>query len=91
VDDFELNEIKTKALATILGKLGNGKAVVVDDKENDKLKRSAQNLADSMYLPPEGLNVYDLLKHDQLVISRRAVERVQESLLRPVNAKGVVK
>ncbi|MBN2528884.1 MAG: 50S ribosomal protein L4 [Deltaproteobacteria bacterium] len=91
VEDFEMSEIKTKALANILDKFGKGKAVIVDDKENDKLKLSARNLEDSMYLPPEGLNVYDLLKHDQLVISRRAVERVQESLLRPVNAKGAVK
>lgn len=90
VDDFEMSEIKTKSLATILGKLGNGKAVIVDDKENDKLKLSARNLEDSMYLPPEGLNVYDLLKHDQLVISRRSVERVQESLLRSSNTKGAI-
>ena len=91
VDDFELQEVKTKNLAQILGNFGEGKAVVVDEKENDKLALSARNLSDSMYLPPEGLNVYDLLKHDQLVISKRAVEKVQEALLKPVRTKGAVK
>ncbi|MBN2344672.1 MAG: 50S ribosomal protein L4 [Deltaproteobacteria bacterium] len=91
VEDFELKEMKTKALSQILGKIGADKAILVDDKENDNLKMSARNLAEHMYLPPEGLNVYDLLKHDKLVISKRAVEKIQESLLRPVREKGAVK
>lgn len=91
VEDFELNEIKTKALVQILGKIGVEKAVLVDDKENDNLKKSAKNLVDHLFLPPEGLNVYDLLKHDKLVISKRAVEQIQASLLRPVREKGAVK
>jgi len=91
VDDFELKGIKTKALAQILDNFGEGKSVLVDEKENDNLKLSARNLSASTFLPPEGLNVYDLLKHDKLVISKRAIEKVQESLLRPVRVKGVVK
>lgn len=91
VENFELKEIKTKALANILGNLGSSKAVIVDDKENDNLKLSARNLTEYLFLPPEGLNVFDLLKHDNLVISKRAVEKVQESLLRPVRVKGAVK
>lgn len=91
VEDFELSEIKTKALAQILGRIGAGKAVLVDDKENDNLKISAKNLENHVFLPPEGLNVFDLLKHDQLIISKRAVEKVQASLLRPVRSKGGVK
>ena len=91
VENFELQEVKTKKLAKILGNFGDGKAVVVDEKDNSNLVLSARNLGESMFLPPEGLNVYDLLKHDQLVISKRSVERVQEALLQPVRAKGAVK
>jgi large subunit ribosomal protein L4 len=91
VEDFELKEIKTKNLDKILGTIGAAKAVLVDEKENDKLKLSAQNLNAHIFLPPEGLNVYDLLKHDQLVISKRAIEKVQEALLRPTREKGAVK
>jgi len=91
VENFELQGIKTKNLAKILGNFGEGKAMVVDDKENSNLVLSARNMVESMFLPPEGLNVYDLLKHDKLVISKRAVEKIQEALLKPVRVKGAVK
>jgi large subunit ribosomal protein L4 len=90
VEDFELSEIKTRALAEILGQLGVEKAVLVDLAENDKLRMSASNLARHIYLPPEGLNVYDLLRHDQLVISRRAVMEIQARLESPVRARKAV-
>lgn len=91
VENFELQEIKTKRLSEILGNFGDGKLMVVDAKDNGNLALSARNLKESMFLPPEGLNVYDLLRHDRLVISKRAVETVQEALLRPVRTKGAMK
>jgi large subunit ribosomal protein L4 len=87
VDDFELAEIKTRALAQVLEGLGAASALLVDDGDNEKLRLSAGNLADHRYLPPEGLNVYDLLRHDQLVISKRAALEVQERLERPVRPR----
>lgn len=89
LDNFELAEIKTKNLLQALGKIGASKAVLVDFEENNNLKMSAGNLADHLYLPPEGLNVYDILKHDQLVITQRAVEKVQERLTRPIRERKV--
>lgn len=86
LESFELPEIKTKGLAAVLGKLGAKKAILVDFEENSNLKMSAGNLANHMYLPPEGLNVYDILKHDQLLITKRAVEKVEERLVSPVRA-----
>ncbi len=80
VEDFELPEVKTRGLAQVLAKLDTNKAVIVDSKENEKLKKSARNLASYRFLPPEGLNVYDLLKHDQLVITKQAVLDVQARL-----------
>jgi large subunit ribosomal protein L4 len=87
VEDFELAEIKTRALAQVLEGLGAASALLVDGGDNEKLRRSAGNLADHRYLPPEGLNVYDLLRHDQLVISKRAALEVQERLERPVRPR----
>lgn len=87
VEDFELAEVKTRALAQVLQGLGAGSALLVDDGDNVKLRLSAGNLADHRYLPPEGLNVYDLLRHDQLVISKRAALEVQERLERPVRPR----
>jgi len=80
LDSFELAEIKTRRVAEIMGVLGTDKALLVDLAENDNLRMSAGNLANHRFLPPEGLNVLDILKHDQLVITRRAVLQVQARL-----------
>jgi len=84
LENFDLPQVKTKALFEVLGKLGANKAVIVDFEENDNLRMSAGNLANHRYLSPEGLNVYDLLKHDQLLLTKRAALKIQERLERPV-------
>ena len=89
VDSFELPEIKTKQLDSILSKLGVESALLIDSRDNSNLKLSARNLAAHQYLPPEGLNVYDLLKHKQLVISKKAVLEIQERLEKPTRARKV--
>jgi large subunit ribosomal protein L4 len=79
VDDFELNEIKTKKLAEVLGKLQVGRsAIIVDAKNNDKLRMSARNLPSFQFLPPEGVNLYDLLRHESLVLTKSAVEALEK-------------
>lgn len=75
VEDFQLDAIKTQALVGVLGALQtNHKTLVVDGKENQNLKLSIRNLPRSQFLPPEGVNVYDLLRHDHLVVTKSAVE-----------------
>ncbi len=80
LDNFELPEIKTRKLAEVLGTLGTNKALLVDLAENNNLRMSAGNLANHRFLPPEGLNVLDILKHDQLVVTKRAVMQIQQRL-----------
>ncbi len=76
VDGFDLGDTaKTKAVAGALAGLGLGKALIVDTG-NDALNRSARNLPNAKYLPPEGLNVYDVLKYDSLVLTTAAAEAV---------------
>jgi len=78
VKDFELAEIKTKKLAEVLDKLEvNGGALIVDSKENEKLRLSARNLQGHSVLPPEGVNLYDLLRHEHLVLTQTAVEALE--------------
>jgi large subunit ribosomal protein L4 len=83
VDDFKADG-KTKNVATTLAALGvaqpDTKVLIVDGKANDKLVRGAKNLASSQWLAPEGLNVYDLLRHEAVVFTRSAVEQVQNAL-----------
>lgn len=78
VDSFELEAIKTKVLAQALGALqATKKTLVVDGKENEKLKLSIRNMAGNLFLPPEGVNVYDLLRHDHLIVSKRAAQELE--------------
>lgn len=77
VDKFELAEIKTKKLAGVLDTLQAPlKTLVVDDKGNDNLRLSVRNMSTKQFLPPEGVNVYDLLRHDHLVVSQAALESI---------------
>lgn len=80
VKDFALAEIKTKNVTSALGKLGTANALIVDG-DNEKLQKSARNLADARYLHHHGLNVYDLLKYPSLVITESAAKAVQQRLL----------
>jgi large subunit ribosomal protein L4 len=91
VDRFELPEVKTKgllsALATLLVKTpqagtpgAKDKALVVDSNGNDKLKLSIRNCKDHQFLPPEGVNLYDLLRHDTLVLSKDAAKALEQRL-----------
>jgi large subunit ribosomal protein L4 len=78
VDSFELQEIKTKALASVLTALqAVKKTLVVDAKANDKLRLSIRNIEGNLFLPPEGVNVYDLLRHDHLILSKQAVSALE--------------
>jgi large subunit ribosomal protein L4 len=83
LDSIELGEIKTKKLAGVLDALQVArKALVVDDKSNEKLKLSIRNLEDHLFLPPEGVNVYDLLRHDHLVVSKEAAKALEARCLK---------
>jgi large subunit ribosomal protein L4 len=77
--DFSLDEIKTRALVAILGKLGVTRPLIIDD-DNDSLRLSARNIPGVNVLPAAGLNVLDILRHDELLMTRAAVEKVEERL-----------
>ena len=79
VDSLELKDAKTKALAAQLAKANWGKKVLVIDGEavNEGFARAAGNLVGINVLPAVGANVYDILKHDTLVLTRAAVEKLE--------------
>jgi large subunit ribosomal protein L4 len=82
VDSIDLGEIKTKKLMGVLGTLKAGeKTLVVDDKGNQNLKLSIRNVKKSLFLPPEGVNVYDVLRHDHLVVSKTAAKALEARCL----------
>lgn len=82
VDKIDLGEIKTKKLVGILSDLkASGSSLLVDVAGNQTLRLSVRNLQTSNYLPPEGVNVYDLLRHDHLVVSKEAIKQLEARCL----------
>ena len=75
-----LGEIKTKSVIAALGKLGTDKALIVDG-DNENLKKSARNIADSRYLHLDGINVYDVLKYPGLIVTESAAKKIEAKLL----------
>ena len=83
VDRFELGEVKTKKLVEALGTLkAQKKTLVVDSNENSNLVLSIRNCTEHQFLPPEGLNVYDLLRHDTLILSKEAAKALEARCLK---------
>lgn len=81
VDKFELPEVKTKNLADVLKALQVNKgSLIVDASGNENLRLSIRNVSDSIFLPPEGVNLYDVLRHPHLVLTRDAVAALQSRL-----------
>ena len=79
VDSLELKDAKTKALVATFGKNGwSGKVLVIDGESvNDGFSKAARNIPGVNVLPAMGANVYDILKHDTLVLTKDAVEKLE--------------
>ncbi len=79
IDDLAMKDAKTKLLKGQLDKLGFGKtALVIDgDAVNDDFRKASSNLIGVNTMPAAGANVYDILKHDTLVLTRAAVEKLE--------------
>ncbi|MEA3240225.1 MAG: 50S ribosomal protein L4 [Pseudomonadota bacterium] len=79
LENFDLEEIKTRKVAELLTAFECASAMLVCD-ENRNLLLSARNLPKVMAVGSPGVNVYDLLKHDTLMISAAALARIQGAL-----------
>jgi large subunit ribosomal protein L4 len=75
----EMPQLTKKVIATLTA-LGAKSALVVDAAANETLVRGARNLTKTKWLAPEGLNVYDVLKYDTLVITAPSAKLVEEAL-----------
>ena len=84
VEELELSEYKTKAVAEILSTLGlsGQKVLVVIPEANPILEASVRNLPGVGLVRVEGLNVYDVLRHPRILITRAALASL-ETLLGP--------
>ena len=79
VDTLDVSDAKTKLVVAKLAKANWGRKVLVVDGEavNEGFARAARNIPGVNVLPAIGANVYDILKHDTLVLTRAAVEKLE--------------
>lgn len=80
VEKWSPDAPKAKTAAQVLKKLGLAKVLVVDAAANVALEKSVRNLRGANFLAAEGLNVYDILKHDALVLTASSAKQLEESL-----------
>ena len=80
LDSASVDAVKTNALAKRLNKLGASDMLIVDGEFDKNFAMSARNLANVALVPVAGLNVYDILKRDTLVMTKAAVKAIEERL-----------
>jgi large subunit ribosomal protein L4 len=79
VDELKLEEAKTKAVAARLAALGLTNALIVGGAEVDQgFRKAAANIPNIDVLPVQGINVYDILRRGTLVLSKAAIEALEE-------------
>ena len=80
IDKLELDEAKTKRMVEALTELKVESAVIVIAQPDPKVERSARNLPKVKVLRVEGLNVYDLMRYEHLILTEAALQRLEERL-----------
>ena len=80
LDQFNLEEIKTKEFVGVMDALKLKSALIVTDGKNENLELSSRNVQDIKVLRSEGLNVYDILKYRTLVLVEPAIKNIEGRL-----------
>jgi large subunit ribosomal protein L4 len=80
LDKLELAGVSTKSFAGIMKTLSLSKPLVVVNGKNEILEKSARNIPHTKVLRVEGLNVYDVIRHDQFVVTLDALQKIEEAL-----------
>jgi len=81
IDEFVLSAVKTKDFVSTMTELGApAKTLVVDSLDNANLVLSARNIKKTKVTNSFGLNIYDLLYHEKLYISKAAIEELNRIL-----------
>ena len=78
LDKCELKDGKTKELKSRFAKLGLGSVLIIDGAQvQEAFAKAARNLPDVNVLPVAGINVYDILRHEKLVLTKAAVDALE--------------
>ncbi len=77
IDSFGLNQIKTKEILNVTKNLGLKNVLIVTNEDDINLFLSARNIPEVKVLKTEGLNVYDLLKYDNLLLVESSIQSIE--------------
>jgi len=80
IDEAKAKEAKTGALAKRFGAMGVASALVIDGEFDKNFHLSARNLSHVSLLPASGINVYDIMRSEKLVLTKAAVAAIEERL-----------
>lgn len=80
VDSLELPEPSTRAMAALFDAIGVEKPLVVTAVRDEIVEKSTRNIPNALALGVAGLNVYDVVNHQALIIAREAVAKAEEAL-----------
>lgn len=78
LDDFTMEQIKTKDFINVMNTLDLSTALIVIDEDNENLSKSSRNVNGFKVLNVGGLNVYDILLHGKLVLLQPAISSLEE-------------
>lgn len=81
LDEFKLDQIKTKAFVEVKEALKMKNALIITDQKNENLELSSRNVPEIKVMRSEGLNVYDILKYKTLVLLEASVKAIEGRLL----------
>lgn len=78
LDELSLEAPKTKEIVKLLSALEAKKTLIVVPESNENIYKSARNIEGVQVLPVNNLNVYDILKYDKFVVTKEAVNKIEE-------------
>lgn len=81
LDGFDLPDIKTKGFVGVMGNFEIRKALIVTEEKKENLERSSKNVPWVKVMRFQGINVYDILTHDHLVLEQSVIGKIQEALV----------
>lgn len=80
VDDFKVNEYRTKTIVKMLTAIGANKPLLADDRRDDFLYRSTRNIYRAAVVPVQEINALHVASHESLVVSEQALRAIEKRL-----------
>jgi len=81
IDEFDLDKVKTKEFSAVMDVLNIKNALIITEKKNENLELSSRNVPGVKVLRVEGMNVYDILKYENVLLLESSIKSIEGRLL----------